>query len=120
MPIPGHNDDDIAFYDSQSNIAVTGDTLYPGRLYVSDWQEFRRSINRLADWLSRRPVSFVMGTHIEMTATPDVDYPIGTTYQPNEHPLPLGLADVHALRAKMEELGSPERVHLGSFIMWPN
>lgn len=120
LPIPGHSDDDLAFYDAQSRIVVTGDTLYPGRLYISDWLEYRKSIIRLADWLSQKSVSFVMGTHIEMSATPDLDYPIGTTYQPNEHRLPLSLADIFVLREKMEVLESPERVPLGSFIVWPN
>ena len=34
-------------------------------------------------------MSHVLGAHIEMTATPKVNYPYGTTYQPNEHALPL-------------------------------
>lgn len=120
LPIPGHSDDDLAFYDAQSKIVVTGDTLYPGRLYVSDWLEYRKSIIRLADWVSQKSVSFVMGTHIEMSATANVDYPIGTTYQPDEHGLPLGVADIYLLREKMEALESPERAPLGSFIIWPN
>lgn len=120
LPIPGHSDDDLAFYDAQSKIVITGDTVYPGRLYVSDWLEYSRSIARLADWLSQKPVSFVMGTHIEMSSTPNLDYPIGATYQPDEHRLPLSLSDIHVLRDKLEALESPERVPLGSFIVWPN
>jgi hydroxyacylglutathione hydrolase len=120
LPIPGHSDDDVAFYDAQSKIVVTGDTLYPGRLYVSDWLEYRKSIIRLADWVEGKVVSFVMGTHIEMSATPNSDYPIGTTYQPNEHQLPLTVADIYVLRESMELLESAEKTALGSFIIWPN
>jgi len=120
LPIPGHNDDDLAFYDSQSNIVITGDTLYPGRLYVRDWLEYRRSITRLADWVAQKPVSYVMGTHIEMSAIPNSDYPIGTQYQPSEHQLPLKVEDVYVLRNTMDTLESPARTPLGSFIIWPN
>ncbi len=120
LPIPGHSDDDLAFYDARSRIVVTGDTLYPGRLYVSDWFNYRKSIARLADWLSPKIVSFVMGTHIEMSETANLDYPIGTTYQPNEHQLPLSVADINVLREELGALASPARTPLGSFIIWPN
>lgn len=120
LPIPGHSDDHLAFYDADSQIVVTGDTLYPGRLYVRDWIEYRKSISRLADWVGQKPVSFVMGTHIEMSTTPNVDYPIETTFQPNEHQLPLSVDDIYILRDKMNTLESPERTPLGSFIIWPN
>ncbi|MFT4861909.1 MAG: hydroxyacylglutathione hydrolase [Pseudohongiellaceae bacterium] len=120
LPIPGHSDDDLAFYDAQSMVVVTGDTLYPGRLYVRDWFEYSKSIARLADWVGQKSISFVLGTHIEMSAVPNSDYPIGTTFQPNEHQLPLGVDDIYALREKMQELDSPEKTPLGSFIIWPN
>ena len=119
LPIPGHNDDDLAFYDQLTKVVVTGDTLYPGRLYVRNWSAYRNSISRLADWVGGKPVSVVLGTHIEMSATLNQDYPIGTTYQPDEHPLPLTVSDIDVLRAAMEETASPERVPLGSYIVWP-
>jgi hydroxyacylglutathione hydrolase len=34
IPIPGHESSSIAVYDRQTGILFTGDTLYPGRLYV--------------------------------------------------------------------------------------
>ena len=48
-----------------------------------------RSIGRLVDWCARRPVTYLLGCHIEMTATPGVDYPAGWSYQPDEPPLQL-------------------------------
>lgn len=119
LPIPGHSDDDLAFYDPTSQFVVTGDTLYPGRLYIDEWSEYRASISRLAKWLENRPVAHVMGTHIEMSKTPNVDYPIGTTYQPNEHHLPLTPSDVVALRETVVLMDVPQRTYLGSFIIWP-
>lgn len=119
LPIPGHTDDDVAFYDPVSRFLVTGDTLYPGRLYVGDWGKFRASIARLAEWIRNKPVAHVMGTHIEMSTTPDVDYPIGTTWQPNEHILPLPASAVSLLHETIDAMDAPERTWLGSFILWP-
>jgi hypothetical protein len=50
---------------------------------------FVRSIDRLTDWCAPRPVSYLLGCHIEMTTTPGVDYPVGWSYQPDEPPLQL-------------------------------
>jgi hydroxyacylglutathione hydrolase len=50
---------------------------------------FVRSIDRLTDWCAQRPVSYLLGCHIEMTTTPGVDYPVGWSYQPDEPPLQL-------------------------------
>jgi len=119
LPIPGHADDDLAYYDPVSQFTVTGDTLYPGRLYVRDWSAYRASIARLNSWIQEKPVSYVLGTHIEMTADANVDYPIRTTYQPDEHPLPLAPLDVLKLHETLMSLELPERTYLDSFIIWP-
>ncbi len=119
LPTPGHTDDDIAYYDPVSQFVVTGDTLYPGRLYVRNWSAYRASIARLNAWIQEKPVSYVLGTHIEMTADANVDYPIRTTYQPDEHPLPLAPSDILKLHETLMSLEEPERTYLGSFIIWP-
>lgn len=119
LPIPGHTDDDLAYYDPVSRFAVTGDTLYPGRLYVRNWSSYRASVARLNAWIQEKPVSHVLGTHIEMTADANVDYPIRTTYQPDEHPLPLAPSDIVTLHETLMWLEAPERTYLGSFIIWP-
>lgn len=119
LPIPGHTDDDLAYYDPTSQLIITGDTLYPGRLYVRNWQGFRSSIARLNAWIQDKPVTHVMGTHIEMTAEVNVDYPVGTTYQPNEHRLPLSVSDITLLHETLTLLEAPERTYLRNFIIWP-
>lgn len=119
LPIPGHAEDDLAFYDPISKFVITGDTLYPGRLYISEWQEYRASISRLVTWVENKSVLYVMGTHIEMSKTPNVDYPIGTTYQPDEHHLPLTISDLTTLQEAIADMGIPQRTRLGSFILWP-
>lgn len=119
LPIPGHTVDDLAYYDPATNLLVTGDTLYPGRLYVRDWPGYQASIARLHEWIMDKDVAYVLGTHIEMTAEPDVDYPIETTYQPDEHPLTLTTEDIAKLHDALVARDMPERTYLGGFIIWP-
>ena len=119
LPVPGHSDDDLAYYDALTETMVTGDTLYPGRLYVRNWSEYRESIGRLAQWLRDKSISNVLGTHIEMSSVPDIDYPVGTTFQPDEHQLPLGVEDIYLLGEALEKIETPERIPLGSYIIWP-
>lgn len=68
----------------------------------------------------RRVVHHVLGCHIEMTATPGVDYPVLTTYQPDEPPLQLPLSILRDVRAALDEIGEePQRRAFGSFILCP-
>jgi hydroxyacylglutathione hydrolase len=109
MPIPGHQSESIAVYDSQTGWLLTGDTVYPGRLYVKEWQPFRASIHRLAQFSRTHPVSAVLGTHIEMSRTPGKDFPMGSTFQPNEAPLPLTVADLQLLDQQLQQAGDKAR-----------
>jgi hydroxyacylglutathione hydrolase len=95
IPIPGHDETHIAVYDRQTGVLLTGDTLYPGRLYinVADPDVFAQSVQRLVDFTSTRLVTHVLGTHIEQRG-PYVDYPIGTHFAPDEIPLQLGRAEL--------------------------
>ena len=56
----------------RTGILLTGDSVYPGRLYVTDFAAFRSSIHRLADFASSRPIGHVPGNHMEQTRTPFV------------------------------------------------
>jgi glyoxylase-like metal-dependent hydrolase (beta-lactamase superfamily II) len=89
IPIPGHDKISIAVYDPQTKWLLTGDTIYPGRLYIRDWSAFKESINRISKFCEANTVTYFMGNHIEMSNQSGVDYPTGTTYQPQEHLLPL-------------------------------
>jgi len=94
IPIPGHEASSIAIYDRQTGILFTGDTLYPGRLYVSDGPAFIASVRRLVEFTNDKIVAHILGNHIEQTRTPYLDYPIGTVHQPEEHELALGRAQL--------------------------
>jgi glyoxylase-like metal-dependent hydrolase (beta-lactamase superfamily II) len=108
LPIPGHQPASIAVYDRRTGILLTGDTFYPGRLYVRDTAAFANSIDRLAAFVARHHVTHMLGAHVENTRTPFRDYPVGTVDQPDEHELDLG-------RAQLVELDSVVRTMRGHF-----
>ena len=120
LPTPGHDSGSLVFYDPGSQFLIAGDTLLPGRLYINDWPSFVNSIAKLLDWIEDKPVSHVVGGHIEMQRTPNVQYLRGTKYQPDEAPLPLTVSDIEALYAAISGKDSPERIELGKFVVWPN
>lgn len=119
--IAGHHEAAVTFFDPWTGSLLTGDTVYPGRLYIQDWAAFTRSIDRLIEFSDERAVSHVLGCHIEMTTEPGVDYPVRTTYQPDEPPLEMTTADLREIRAAIEEVGlPPTRRAFGRFILHPN
>ncbi len=40
LAIPGHHAAHVAYYDRKTGILLTGDHLYPGRLYVADFPAY--------------------------------------------------------------------------------
>jgi hydroxyacylglutathione hydrolase len=120
IPIPGHEPASIALYDRRTALLMTGDTLYPGRLYVRDGPAFTASIQRLLDFTHDKPVAHILGAHIENTRTPYLDYPEGTTYQPDEHTLELGRAHLLELNDALTEMrGTIVRRIFRDFTVWP-
>lgn len=120
IPIPGHQIASVATYDKQTKILLTGDSFYPGRLYIDDWQAFKASTQRLCDFVSNHQVSYILGNHIEMTKTAGKDYPTGTTFQPDEHILPLQASDLFLLNISLKQLGdTPKREIHDNFIIFP-
>jgi glyoxylase-like metal-dependent hydrolase (beta-lactamase superfamily II) len=105
LATPGHHASAVTWFDPRTGFLLTGDTVYPGRLYVEDWAAFVRTVDRLVDFAAARPVTHVLGCHIEMTTEPGVDYPIRTTYQPDEPPLELSVADLRDLQRACREIG---------------
>jgi hydroxyacylglutathione hydrolase len=105
LAIPGHQQSHIAIYDRRTGLLLTGDTLYPGLLFINDWTSYRDSVHRLAGFAASHPIAHVLGAHIEMTSTATESYPYGTTYQPAEHALPLTAGHVAELDAALTALG---------------
>ncbi len=121
IPIPGHQEASIAIYDTSSKVLLTGDTLYPGRLYVDDWSSFKISINRLVEFSNNHEIKYILGNHIEMSTSDGIDYPMGSTYHPKEKKLPLTVEDLKTLQLSLNNLGDkPTRQVHENFIIYPN
>lgn len=111
-PSPGHHEAAVAFYDPYTGFLLTGDTVYPGRIYIQDWPALVRTIDRLIGFCSTRPVTYVLGCHIEMSREPGVDYPIFTTYQPDEPPLQMTVEQLREIRRGIDQAGGRPGRHV--------
>ena len=120
IPIPGHQPASIALYDRRTGILLTGDTFYPGRLYVRDTTAFAESIGRLTAFVRSHTVTHMLGAHIENSRTPFVDYVVGTVDQPDEHALDLGRAQLFELDSVVRSMrGRMTRTVLRDLTVWP-
>ncbi len=108
---PGHHRASIAVFDAWSGFLVTGDTVYPGRLYAPDFPAFVASLDRLSDFAHAQDVRHVMGCHNEMTSTPGRDYPLGARYQPDEPPIQMTVAQLDAVREAAHSIAAKPGVH---------
>lgn len=119
MPCPGHQEASIAIYDPWSGFLVTGDSVCPGRLYARDPAAFAQSLDDLVRLAEDRPVRHVMGAHVEMTLRPGRDYPMGSTYQPDERPLPMTVAQLREVRDRALALVDRPGAHMfDDFALW--
>lgn len=118
--IPGHDVVSVALYDRQTAILFTGDSLYPGRIYIRDFPAFVASNTRLVNFTEGKLVAHILGCHIEEARTPFLDYPVDTIYQPDEHELALSRGALLEMQSALEKLnGTPKRVALRDFSLWP-
>jgi hydroxyacylglutathione hydrolase len=101
IPTPGHNETHVAFYDNRTGILFSGDFLMPGRLLIKDAAAYRESARRVVEFLKTRPLTHILGGHIELNATGRA-YRFGSHYHPNEHRLELAREDLTALPAALE------------------
>src|SRR5579863_37883 len=98
LPAPGHNPAHVVYYDRNTGLLLTGDFLMPARLLVDDYAAYTASAERVAAFVKDRPVSYVLGGHVEKNQSGQLlDWQ--STWHPDEHPLPLDKADVLALPA---------------------
>ncbi len=78
---PGHVESEFAYYDRYTKILFTGDMFYRGRCYISFWDRWFASMERLVAFVDKYPVTHVVGCHVEISRTGE-GYPYGITYQP--------------------------------------
>lgn len=120
LPIPGHQPASIALFDRRTGILLTGDTFYPGRLYVRDTAAFAVSVHRLYEFATTHAVRHLLGTHIENSEVPGKDYVIGTVDQPSEHALALSVGNLRTLDSAVTTMrGRVVRTILPDFTIWP-
>jgi hydroxyacylglutathione hydrolase len=101
IPTPGHNATHLAFYDSRTGNLFSGDFLMPGRLLIDDAAAYRESALRVVDFLKTRPLTHILGGHIELNAAGQA-YRFGSHYHPNERRLELAKEDLTALPTAFE------------------
>jgi glyoxylase-like metal-dependent hydrolase (beta-lactamase superfamily II) len=122
IPMPGHELAEIAVFDRRTRLLLTGDALYPGRLYVKADQfgAFRRSVDRVAGYTRTLNVSWILGNHIEMTRTADRDYPMHIPTHPDEHVLQLPYSALLELQKSVDAMGEQPRLDIHrDFILYP-
>jgi hydroxyacylglutathione hydrolase len=95
VPTPGHYPSHVAYYDRQTGLFFSGDFLLPGRLLIEDTNADLASARRVAEFVEQRPITYVLGAHIELDDSGKVF--LGTRYHPNERPLQLTKQDLLAL-----------------------
>lgn len=115
IPTPGHNETEVSFYDRGTGLLLTGDFLMPARLLIDDTRADVASADRVAAFVKDRPISFVLGGHIEMNSAGDL-FPWESQYHPNEHVLQMTKDDALALPAVVRSFNGFYSVH-GEFTM---
>ncbi len=98
IPTPGHNATHVSFYDRNTGLFFSGDFLMPGRLLIDDANADLASARRVAAFVKDRPVSYVLGGHIELDAAGEA-FPWESQYHPHEHALQMSKDDLLALPA---------------------
>jgi len=118
IPSPGHNETEISFYDRKTGLFFSGDFLMPARLLVDDAGAYLASAERAAAFVRNRPVSFILGGHIEVNSAGDT-FDWESQYHPNEHVLQMTNDDLLALPRGPPQLQWPlhgqGQVHHGKF-----
>lgn len=100
IPTPGHNETEVSFYDRNTGLFFAGDFLLPGRLLIDNASADLASAERVAAFVRDRPVSFVLGGHIELNSGGEA-FPWESRYHPHEHALPMTKEDLLALPAAL-------------------
>lgn len=122
IPMPGHELAEIAVFDHRTHLLLTGDALYPGRLYVKEDQfgAFRSSVDRVAAYTRTLQVSWILGNHIEMTRNAGRDYAMHIPAHPDEHVLQLPYSALLELQKSVDQMGAQPRLDIHrDFLLYP-
>jgi glyoxylase-like metal-dependent hydrolase (beta-lactamase superfamily II) len=118
IPTPGAHKDGITFYDHYTDFLYTGDLLFPGKINISNDQDYVASLERLKQWRDAHSVKWLMGGHIEMQFVPGKAYPRFANYKPYERILQMEPALIDdALSSAREVLGKEMALVRPDFIL---
>lgn len=115
--MPGHHPASIAIIDPSTRWLLPGDTVYPGRLYVEDLRAFTASVDRVAKIAAVQGTEWVLGCHIELTATPGRDHPFACTYHSSEPPIEQPARVLDELAAALQSSQRPGVHRFDDFIV---
>ena len=115
FPAPGHHRAHLVFYDERTALLFTGDFLLPGRLLVEDTEADKASAARVIAFVRDRPVSHVLGAHIEKDENGEL-FDWGSTYHPREHRLELTKDDLLQLPGALDAFNGVY-TRRGNFVM---
>lgn len=96
LPAPGHHRAQLVFYDRNTGLVFSGDFLLPGRLLVENSDDYAASAQRVADFLKDRPVSYVLGGHVEKDRAGTL-FAWESSNHADEHALQLSKSDIEQL-----------------------
>lgn len=102
IAVPGHQRDHLLFYDANTGLAFSGDFLLPGRLLVEDIDAYRASADRAVAFLKNRPVTALLGGHIELDIHGEL-FARGSTHHANERALALHKEDLESLPTALKD-----------------
>jgi hydroxyacylglutathione hydrolase len=102
LPAPGHHPAQLVYYDRNTGLVFSGDFLLPGRLLVDELPAYEASAQRVAAFLQEKPVSYVLGGHVEKNRAGEL-FSWQSTYHPDELELQLTKADLMALPAALRK-----------------
>jgi glyoxylase-like metal-dependent hydrolase (beta-lactamase superfamily II) len=115
IPTPGHYPSHVSYYDRETGLFFSGDFFLPGRLIIEDAAADLASANRIAAFVRDRPVSYVLGGHLELDTNGEVQF--GSHYHPREGALQLTKQDLLGLPAVIGSFNGFYS-HSGVFVMY--
>jgi hydroxyacylglutathione hydrolase len=118
LPTPGHNETHLTFYDRNTGLLFSGDFVMPGRLLIDDTTAELASSKRIAEFAKDRPITHVLGGHIEMNRAGEL-FPWGSQYHPDERPLQMSKEDLMALPKAAASFNGFYTRHGGFILMNP-
>src|SRR5262249_235821 len=101
IPAPGHHQAHLVFYDNRTGLLITWDFFLAGRLLIEDVAADKQSAARVIEFVKTRPVSHVLGTHIEVDQRGEM-FTWGSHYHPQEHSLELTKEELLELPAALD------------------